>query len=42
VELEGAGAGQYLDAVQGLAHNIPLGMRKLVAAIERVAGGPPN
>jgi hypothetical protein len=33
-ELDGDDAAQYLDAVQGLEANIPLGMNKLVAAIE--------
>jgi hypothetical protein len=42
VELEGDGSAQYLDAAQALAHNIPVGMEKLVAAIEGVSTGPPN
>lgn|SRR5262245_13497217 len=42
VELEGTEAAQYLEAVQGLAENIPLGMDKLVSAIERATTGPPN
>ena len=40
LELEGDESGQYAGAMKGLAHNIPLGMQKLVAAIERVASGP--
>jgi hypothetical protein len=39
VELEGDGAGSYLDALHGLAENIPLGMDKLVAAIEAAMAG---
>ena len=42
LELEGDESGQYVGAMKGLADNIPLGMQKLVAAIERVTGGPPN
>ena len=37
VELEGDAAAQYLDLMQGLAENIPLGMDKLASAIEAAA-----
>ena len=40
VELEGKAAAQYLEAMQGLAGNIPLGMDKLVSAIEAATSGP--
>ena len=42
VELEGDEAAQYLEAMKDLAENIPLGMHKLVSAIERSAAGSPN
>jgi hypothetical protein len=42
VELEGEAAARYLGAMQGLAENIPLGMAKLVSAIEAATTGPPN
>lgn len=45
VELEGDGAAQYLKTMQGLAENIPLGMDKLVSAIEEATTGrgqPPS
>ena len=42
LESGGDASGPYVGAMQGLADNIPLGMQKLVAAIERAAGGPPN
>jgi hypothetical protein len=42
VELEGEDASKYLDAIADLAHNIPLGMSKLAAAIDHAASGPPN
>ena len=42
VELEGEETEPYLEAVQGLAENIPLGMDKLVSAIEGAASGPAN
>ena len=42
VELEGDQAAQYLDAIKGLAENIPAGMNKLVLAIEATASGAPK
>lgn len=42
VELIGDGAGQYVDALQGLAAGIPAGMKALAAAIDRLAVGPPS